>query len=102
MDIPDLSSMFSELVKIAKADGVYSDEERSIITRVRDDVKEFVAEYREAIKDGTISSSEHSALLSLWHRIYDNSKKLAIEDGVLTDDENQLLLRICQTILDRC
>lgn len=100
MELKDLETMIYDLLKIAKEDGKITNNEKSMLRKVRDNLKRYVVEYEKSLADGRISKNEHKQLQKLHLKIYENSKHVAMGDGKINQDELNILLRLAKTILE--
>ncbi|MHA2250630.1 MAG: hypothetical protein ACXAD7_09710 [Candidatus Kariarchaeaceae archaeon] len=90
MENIDSEEFLEHLVKIAKSDGVVTDDEKNFIDAVEKDINAYKDELNKFVHSGKINQSEK---LSLYHsrmRIVRKAIDTAMTDYEFTNDEQKL------------
>ncbi|MDH5402065.1 MAG: TerB family tellurite resistance protein [Candidatus Heimdallarchaeota archaeon] len=89
-----LQSTLKELFKIARKDGVITEEENDIIDQIVIDTLEYSQMIDKAIEDGIIDDEETQELKKLKDQIIKNAEATALADGFYKDHEKELIKKL--------
>ena len=81
-------------------DGIVSDEEKRMITKIIDDLGTYSKILDQALADGTIDIEDKTKLYSFRTKIYGHNLKLANEDQHVTEDEKDILITLNRILRD--
>jgi hypothetical protein len=92
--------IWNKLIEVALADGVYSEEEESLLNSFMSDVENYSKVLEKALNDDVIDKKEHKELFEWRMKIVEKAYKTAREDLFISEDEMKILKTICKVILE--
>ena len=98
MDPDRLIKIVELAFKIAKEDGIITEEEEKILKALKKGGREYLTALKEALADNIVTQEEYDRLELLWHKIVEKSTKVALDDEIITADERKLLAHIAVSI----
>ena len=100
MQPDELDELVEKLEYVSTLNGYMTEDEKSLLNVVKENVDKFKEVYALSIEDGGfVSESDKEQLRELWKNILLETSKKAIEDQIITKDELRIIFNIFTVVI---